>query len=242
MTDGFTTFEMGVDDEGIGVKSKRWAGETGRTTRFSVIWWAGLEDGEPKLEGNPKFAAAKTHYIPNVGYVVNQGPEYTKLAGGIPRQRVATIIIVWPTDKMGNVDKTRLAAGEGEAMSWVFSGDKYNNLKRIHGEFPFHTYDITVECQDSKFQKLIFAPCRESLLQMLLKNPKAKEITDKLLTAAAALATNIGQDLGQVLTLQQIQEKLAGGPGLNAGSSALSVVPDAITTGQVDDIVGDLLG
>jgi hypothetical protein len=48
-------------------------------------------------------------------------------------------------------------------------------------------------------------------------------------------------DLGQVLTIQQIREKLAGSPAAGAGGPALSVVPDAITTGQVDDIVGDLL-
>jgi hypothetical protein len=146
-TEGFTTFEMGTDDEGIGIKSKRWAGETGRTARFSFIWWEGSEDGKPELEGNPKFAAAQTHFINTVGYVINQGPEYTKLAGAPPRQRVATVIIVWPTDKGGNVDKVRLAAGEAEVMAWVFSGDKYKNLKRIHGEFPLHSHDITAECQ-----------------------------------------------------------------------------------------------
>ncbi len=239
MSDGFTTFEMGNDDGDIGIKAKRWSGETGRTSRFSFIWWAGLEDGVLKVEGNPKFAVAQTHYMPNVGFVINDGPEFTKMAGGPPKQRVATVIIVWPTDKAGNVDKTRLAAGEAEAMSWVFSGDKYKNLKRIHGEFPFHSHDITVECLDSKYQKLIFAPCRESLLLMLLKNPKAKEIVEKLVADSAVLVGSVGRDLGQKLTLQQIQEKLAGGPG--GGGATLSLVPDAITTGQVDDLVGDLL-
>lgn len=235
---GFTTFEMGVDDDGIGVKSKRWVGETGRTARFSFVWWEGLETGSPKLEGNPKFLAAQTHYMNNVGYVVNQGPEYTKLAGEPPRQRVATVIIVWPTDKMGNVDKVRLGAGEAGVMPWVFSGDKYKNLKRIHKEFPLHSHDITAQCDDSKFQKLIFSPCRESLLQMFLGNEKAKDMMAKIITDAAAIVEGLGRDLGQTLTIQQVQEKLAGGPG---GGGPASAIPDAIMTGEVDDLVGDLL-
>lgn len=238
MGEGFQTFQMTENDEKIGQKSKRWSGETGRTARFSLVWWPGLENKEPKMEGNPVFAAAQTHYIQNVGYVINQGPEYTKLAGEAPRQRVATIIVVWPTDKAGTVDKSRLAAGEAEVMAWVFSGDKYKSLRRIHGEFPFHSHDITVECQDSKFQKLVFSPCRESLLKMFMDNPKAKEMVDKIVEEAATLAESIGSHLGQSLSISQLQEKLAGGPGAPA---AVSGAVDTVTSDQVDEIVGDLL-
>lgn len=240
MGEDFKTFEMGVGDENVGAVSQRWSGETGRTARFSFIWWAGIEDGKPKMEGNPMFVRAFTHFIPNVGYVVNDGPEYTKLAGKNPTERIATVIVVWPTDKHGNVDKNGIANGSMEVKSWVFSGGKYNNLKKIHREFPFHSHDITVECQDSKFQKLIFTPCRENLLKMLMKNEQAGEIVGNLFSQAAALVNNISGDLGQKLSIQQIQEKLAGGPA--AVGTAPSVVADAFSTEQVDSIVGDLLG
>lgn len=185
----------------------------GQTYRISFVWWPGLEEGKPDLTGAaPRFIGAPTNFIGGVGYVVNKGPEFTKLAGGEPpRTRIATIIIVWPTDEGGSVDKVRLATGEAEVYAWVFSSDKYKSLEYLNKEFPLGRHDVTVECFDATYQSMSFRPCRDSLLQALLDNPKAASLTDALIAKARAIESGIRVHVGREMTVEEIQAKIAAG-------------------------------
>jgi len=240
---GFQTFSFGQNDEHIGNKGKRVKFEQGNIYRASFIWWTGLEDGKPDFDGDaPQFVGAPIHYIPTVGYVVNQGPEYTKIAGSPAKTRIATVLVLWPTNKAGDVDKTKLMAGEAEVLPWVISGDKYKNLQQVHKEFPFGQHDITVKCDDTQFQKLTFSPCKESLLRKLMESDKAGEIVGKMIAAAQAIVPTIQDEVGREMTIAQIKDKLAGGTGAPvAGGGGSSSTPNAATTGDIDDLVGDLL-
>ena len=237
---GISHFSFGDSDGGIGGKVKPWKADAGRTYRLSFLWWKGLDDGVLDLDAkNPQFAGGLTNFIPNVGYIVNKGPEYTKIAGGeAGRMRIATIVAIWPTDKNGQVDKSALARGDIEVLPWVISGDKYNYLKNTNNEFPFGGHDITAACTDAQFQKMTFTPCRESLLKSLLGNPKAKEITDTLIAKAQSIAGNINDHIGREMTIQQIRDKLAGGGG--GGGGSVSPV-DTMASGDVDSMVDNLL-
>jgi hypothetical protein len=230
-------FDQG--DERIGSKSNRWKGETGRSYRISFVWWAGLETGKPDLDQvTPKFVGADTNYLPGVGYFINKGPEYTRLAGQ-PRKRIVTPIILWPTDAKGTLDKNRLAAGECEVKVWIFSGDKYSSLKQIHAEFPFGQHDVTINCTDTQYQKMTFSPCKENLFRNLSNNPKAKTIVDGIVLEAQRIVADIQNEVGRDLTIQQITEKM-NGANATAGVTG-GVVAGAAVTGQIDDLVDGLL-
>lgn len=235
---GFQQFSFGAGDDNIGHKTKRWKGEKDRTYRFSFLWWPGLDKGNPNLDGNPMFTGAQTIYIPNVGYIVANTPEFLKLSSDAPRTRIATVIGVWPTDKSGMIDKNRVSQGEVDVQVWIFSGDKYKSLQQINNEFPFGQHDITVCCTDPQFQKLTFSPCRESLFRTFLNNPKAKTISDRILMEAQAVAQNINNEVGRVMTIQQIRDKLAGSGG---DLNALGGGQESVVTGEIDSIVDNIL-
>jgi len=237
---GFQEFSFGQNDAHIGNKGKRAKFEQGNTARISFIWWDGLDVGKPDFSAPaPKFIGAPIHYIPTVGYVVNKGPEYTKIAGSPPKTRIATLIIVWPTDKHGEVNKTRLMEGEAEVLPWVISGDKYKSLQQIHKEFPFGEHDITAKCDDTQFQKLTFSPCKESLLRKLMESDKAGPLVAKMIEAAQALSATIQDEVGREMTIEQVKDKLAGGTGVSAGVSGGS--SPAVAEGDIDNLVDDLL-
>jgi len=245
MSSTFQQFSFGENDSNLGGKSKPFKAEAGRTYRISFIWWKGLDDGKPDLDTQaPFFVRASTNYIPNVGYIVNKGAEYTKLAGGeAPRTRIASVIVVWPTDKSGIIDKSRLAAGDAEVQPWVFSGDKYKSLVQIHNEFPFSNHDFTASCSDANFQKMTFTPCKDSLLRALMGNPKAETIVRDMISKAQMISGNINDHVGREMTIQQIREKLAGGGGGGSigGGGGSSSPTDTMVTGEIDGIVDDLL-
>jgi hypothetical protein len=247
---GFSQFTMGENDQAIGGgKSKRWKGETGRNYRFSILWFPNLETGTvdlgtPEKPNNPLFVGAPISYIPGVGFVVNNGPEITKLAGGEPPgTKVATIIAVWPLKKDGSPDGASIQAGNTDVASWVFGGKKYQTLVQINREFPLALHDLTVKCDDAQYQKLTFSPCRESLLHKFLDlGEKAKAWMDPLMAEASHLVPNIQGELGRVMTVEQIRAKLVGGPAATGeGHFGAAAGPVSGITGDLDNLVDNLL-
>ena len=233
----FQNFSIDDGDSHIGGRNKPFKAEANRTYRLSFCWWEGLADSKPDLDGKaPQFTGAQTHFIPNVGYVVNKGPEFTKLAGEPPRQRIATIVIIWPTDRNGVVDRSQLGSGGAQVQAWVFSGDKYRSLQQIHREFPFGSHDITLNCSDATFQKMTFSPCKENLLRSLMGNPKAKDIVDKFIGEATQILAKINDYVGREMTIQQVRDKLSG-----AGGAGPELGPSTMPQGNVDSMVDDLL-
>ena len=243
-TQGFKEFSFGHGDEHVGVKSKRWKGEQGNTYRFSFINFPGVEKGKPDLDQEgPKFIGAYTHYIPGAGYIVNKGAEYTKLAGEPPRSRIATVIVVWPTDRQGNINKARVAEGEIDVRAWVFSDDKYKTLNQINKEFPFGHHDVTANVSDTQYQKMTISPCKESLLRALMANPKATDIIARVLSEAQDIAANLNSEVGVEMTIEQIRAKMTGAAGAAGGpakpATGASSVP--AVTGDVDGLLDNIL-
>jgi hypothetical protein len=240
----FKIFTFGDGDDHIGQKSKPWKGEGGNSYRFSFIWYDGLDKGTPDLtQAAPRFTGAPCNYLQGVGYFVNAGPEYTKIAGQPPRNRVATIIVVWPTDKSGDIDKTRLGKGDIEVQAWVFSDEVFKNLKKINKEFPFSAHDLSVTCTETQFQKLTYTPCKDSMLATFMAKPVAKPIVDKVMMKAQDVLANINSYIGREMTVQQIREKLAGGgaPGRGPAPSAAALASSTVEAVDLDGLVDGLL-
>lgn len=234
----YKEFTFGEGDAGVGGKLKGFKADAGRSYRISFIWWKGLDSGKPDLDtAGPIFVGEDANFIPNVGFVINKGPEYTKLAGGkVPRKRIGSVIVVWPTDKQGSVDKAALARAEVEILPWIISGDKFVYLRAINKEFPFGAHDFTLNCSDAQFQKMTFTPCRDSLLRALISNPKAESIVGDMITKAQDIASKIMDHIGREMTIQAIRDKLTGSGG------AATVIPiETIATGDIDAMVDNML-
>jgi len=228
-TDGFTDFGFDEGDDNIGVKTERYKGKEGNTDRLSFAWFKPDGDGNA-VPGLPlKFTSCERHYVQGVGYFLHKGPEFAKIAGGQPKQAVATIVVVWPTDKHGRLNKAAFATGEGfEVKPWVFSADKYGALRRRNDEFPLNEHDITAACSDSQYQKMDLSSCKENLLLTLFKSEKdsAKAIVKNILDQVEVIAKTIQTDMAREMSIDKIREKMG---GASAGP---------VNSGPVEDVEG----
>jgi hypothetical protein len=247
MSSAFMEFGFGENDDGVGIKSKRYKGKEGETTRVSFVYWKGLEEGKPEIgpdaksDGpwpSPKFIGCKRLYVPGVGYFMDKGPEWVKLAGGAPsKMYCATILCVWPTDSRGTLDQNRFAAGQFEVMPWIMSTDKYRAVEARHKEFPLGCHDMTLACTDSQYQKIDISPCKEGLFRKLLEKSPAR--AKQIIEAAAAVAATLSRDIAQDLSLDQIREKLGkgGGPSPVGGGGGAVASNSADFDGMLDDML-----
>lgn len=232
---GFQQFGFGRNDDGVSGNKKRFKAEGGRKYRISFVWWKGLEDGDPNLGADgPEFVGAPRNFIPNVGYVINRGPEFTKLAGGeAPRMAIGTIIVVWPMDAKGNLDKQGIANGDYEVVPWIFGQDKYRALEPIHKEWHFGEHDVTISCTETQYQKMTFSVCKDSLLSKFKE--KGGKLWTNLVEQAQTIAANIQNDIGRELSLSELREKVSGDGGGSSGPST------SVATEDLDNLVDNLL-
>lgn len=216
MSSAFEEFGIGDGDEALGSKAKKFAGKDNEKYRVSFVMWPGIEEGKPNLDAaTPRFLGCKRLYIQGVGYVLDKGPEFVKLAGEKSRTQIATLIVKWPTDTEGVLDKARFQEGKWSVMPWIFSQERYGNIKTTHSEFPLGSHDVILHCTDAQYQKISVSPCRESLFRKLLEKDPAK--VQGILESAKELIASLPGEMAQDLSLEQIREKLAGGRGGGGG-------------------------
>lgn len=214
---GIVEFGFGNGDESIGAKGTRLKLEKDKTYRVSFLLWPDLEKGTPNLNAEtPRFFGCKRLYVPGVGYFIDHGPEYSRLAGGPSKQVLGTIVCVWPTDGNGALDKGRFQSGEYAVKPWVISPDKYRTIGMHHSEFHLGSHDLNLMCIDAQYQKVNMSPCRESLFRKLYEAGKATSILASAIEAAADLPRELGQDL----SLDQIREKMGKGGASPVGGGA----------------------
>jgi hypothetical protein len=235
----FSEFGFGEGDENIGSKTKRFKAKEGEKYRVSFIWWPGIETGKPNMDAaTPKFIGCKRLFLQGVGYFIDKGPDFVKIAGTPSKMQVATLICKWPTDEKGAVDKGRFQNGEYSVMPWIISIDKYRNIEQNHREFPLGQHDLSLACTDTQYQKITISPCRENLFRKLYEKDPAG-VAAKIITEAQEAIKEIGNELAQDLTIDQIRERLGrqgGGSGPSGGGIASS------DTKQFDSMLDDILG
>ena len=241
MSDAFKQFGFGQDDGAVGRKGQRFKMDKNETARISFLWWKGLEDGKPDFDApTPNFTGAHRHYLKGVGYFINKGPEYTKIAGEASKMRINTIVVKWPMKAGGKLDADAIQAGQFEVLYWVFDEGKYNEIKPIHAEWPLGSHDLKIKCADAQFQKMSFSPCRDSILRKLMEKGEDSPIVQQIIAAGQAMLPKVNDEVGKDLTLDQIREKLAGGGGGASGGGGSPVV-DAAATDDIDDALDGLL-
>ena len=249
--DGCMDLGFGSGDEKVGDKNRRFKAENGRSYRATFCWYS--VQGEDKKwndeaafdkEGNltsaakVRFTGCERIYIKGVGNVLYNGPAYAQF--GQPKQQVATIIIVWPTDKDGDLDGASFKAGKGwQVMPFIFSPDKYQTISKSNKRFPLLETDLLMACPEggAEYQKLTFTPENKNLLRELMKkseSPELKALVSKILADVKAVAQNIHRELAQNLTIEQIKEKL-GKNDSPVGETANHTSPD------IDTLLDDVL-
>jgi len=243
---GFQEFGFGQNDNGIGTRAKKFKGEKGKTYRIGFAWWAGMEkddfgpsafEVEEGKEENltPKFIGAPRNYHKDAGYVINKGPEFTQLLGENPRTMVATLIVKWPLNSKGQLDKEALLESMPEVMPWIFSQDKYEKLKKMHASgYWMHDHDVQIDCEDTQFQKFNFLPAKQNIFKEMLKSAKGQEVAKFVIDRVRQMAPNLGREIGQDLTLAQLKEKL----GMDSGGPVGNVVA---TDGEMDNMLSNML-
>ena len=236
---GLQEFGFGEGDEKIGAKSKRYKAKEGNTDRVSLAWWPDKAGAPDLTAATPKFIGCKRLYIEGVGYVMDKGPEYAKLAGQASKTHVGTVMVVWPTDSKGGIDKSRFDANDFDVVTWIMSTDKYRTIESRHMEFHLGSHDLTLKCTDTQFQKIDVGPCKESLLAKILA--KSPERAALLLEAIATAIADLPNDLAQDLTIDQIRDKMKGKSGGGGGASPAVFSGSSNSSPDFDNLLDDVL-
>lgn len=238
---GFSTFTFDEGDDKVGVKSNRFKAKDGETYRASFIWYPGTEEGTPDYTKNPRYIGCKRGYRDGVGYFLTSSPELEKLSQNPPKPVVGTVIVLWPTDRKGDVDKARLQAGDFAVNSFVFSEEKYQDLKSKNAEFAFGKHDVKITCTDAQYQKLTFTPCSNSLLETI--RDKKPEVYARILDEVRLAIEALPGEMAQNLTVQQVHDKIAkknGGQGVGGPSAKTTGITRGVSA-SVDDLIVDVL-
>lgn len=235
---GFTQFGFGQNDSTMGRKGRRLKMEKGQVARVSFLWWPGLDKGQPDMDSpTPGFVGAPRHYMKGVGYFINEGPEYTKIAGEEPKVRIATLIVKWPMVGQ-KIDQAGIQNNQSEVLYWVFDQGKYDEIKAIHPEWHFGNHDLTITCTDAGFQKMSFTPCRDNLLRKFMeKGGHENPIVKNIIQQGQSLLTDVHGEIGKRLTIDQLREKLGGGGG--GGTSG--PISDPTSNVDIDDALDSLI-
>jgi len=239
----FETIGFGVGDEKVSKgKRKKFKFEESKKYRISFALWPIVEeDGREVLkfdEASPSIEMNATNYIEDVGHVINKGPEYTKLAGESPKQRFATVIVVWPLDRNGQLDQTAVREGKWSVEPYVFSDKKFNQFKDLHLDWHFGECDVKVTCTDTQYQKITLTPVKKNMLRTLMGSKGRKrfaEALEEIKDCAKQLHWLIGSDM----SLDRLREKLGmESEGLTGDSGPGEV---ALDEEDFDNMLGDLV-
>jgi hypothetical protein len=124
-----------------------------------------------------KFRKVKATYKQGLGFVswpVGKLPpedENVWLKLGDPREYLTTILLVYPTNKDGELDKERFIKGGWKVLPWRFNPDLWHSILRINNGLKdsnasVSKWDLHLTCKDPKYQSITIAPAGGSAYQV----------------------------------------------------------------------------
>ena len=162
------------------------------------------------------------HYDDNVKYVISRlgkdGPEGDAVWKKLPEPKLTftTLLLVYPTDRAGNIDKDKLANG-WSIIPWRFHKGVFEDVWKVNKSAEedgssIALKDVKLECKEQTYQNISPSTCGPAIWQ---KSPKFKEI---VLTKAMEMYGDKTLIPFRQLTTQQLREKLGmGGSGVSSG-------------------------
>jgi hypothetical protein len=202
MSDEMFGFDDAAEDITSTSRRKDYKGKKDQTDRIALVWFGVDEKGNPKMgkEDTPKFIKGDVHYHEQVGYFLAI-PGKTNTRFEEARTKIATIVVVYPTDRSGAIDQNRLSSGDVQVMAWKMSPDKFRQLRGIHEDFPLTFHDLKVTCTDDTYQKMTFSPTAKEALWR-----QVPELKLRVLAEVERLSQSV--DVGRKLTWEEILSKL----------------------------------
>lgn len=164
-----------------------------------------------------KFKKMLASYQQGLGFVINRkgkdGPEadavWSKIAD--PKVYYSTLLLTYPTDRAGNIDKDRLLS-DWNLIPWRFSKRVYEDLWKLHAGLKdngmgLHSQDLRLECKDTNYQNIAIS----------FVGPAVWQKADKFKALVLARAISMYEKLipFREMTTDQLRAKLGvGGPAV----------------------------
>jgi len=150
--------------------------------RVSIAWWPKDKEGLPDMVGtDPRLVSCKRHYVlPEMdptgqggGYFLCQGQNCQMCKSpdenlSQPRAIFGTVVVAWPTDSRGNLNRDAWKRQIFDVMPWVFGQQVLSTIQQVQPHYPLGMHDLTLTCEDPKFQRIQVAPCKDNLLHKIL--------------------------------------------------------------------------
>jgi hypothetical protein len=123
------------------------------------------------------------HYQEGLGYCISRlgkdGPEADAVWKKLPEPKITftTLLLVYPTDRQGNIDKEKLATG-WHIIPWRFHKGVYEGIWKLNKGLEENgtsiaSQDVKLECKVQEYQNIDVQFCGPAVWQ---KSPKFKEV------------------------------------------------------------------
>jgi len=194
-----------------------------------------LTDADKLHIGRIQFHMTKAYYHEVAKFVASRlgmdGPEADKVWSSLGEEKTyfTTVLVIYPTDRDGNVDKDAL--GRGYAVKpWRFASKIYERLHQVGGSLrnnnlSIATQDLTLKCTNTDFQNFDIDGAGPALW---LKNDKFR---DAVLAKAVKFYSDIKKPFRELSTAD-LRIKL----GLDAGSGGGEDISDDEFSGVLDNV------
>lgn len=255
----FNRFKFGKSALPSSNMNTRWKAEKGKY-RVSFIAMTGIDKGQLDFSDSSEIDAPYCNrlYIPNVGYIRDQGSAFrnqilnsgyvtdakireTLEKGG--KDYYSTTIVLWPVNlTTGKVDANRLKSGDFEVKNFIIGKRKMEQLVALHDEYPLHQFDVKIDSVGDQFKNMTFSPCRDSILIKL--SQENEDLFNRVVSMAQTVYERVTEDLARDYPAEKVIEKLGGGSedNLSLGSSNSnfgSSDDDLDLDNVLDDVLGD---
>jgi hypothetical protein len=180
-----------------------------------------------------RFKRFTAHFDSRVGFVISRlgkdGQEADEAWRMLeePKDYFTTLVLLYPTDREGEVNKDALKAGMWKLMPWRFSADRYLQiLKRNKGlvanGVSIATQDLEITCKDTQYQNISIDVGGPAIYRM---SPKFQEV---VLTKAIDMYEKLNPFREMSTSDLRIKLGLGGGGGTNIGPDDFGDVLDNV--------------
>ena len=111
------------------------------------------------------FKKMNAHYQDGLGYVISrlgkdgaEGDEVWKKLDD-PKLYFSSLLLIYPTDAEGNIDKEGIKSGNWKVIPWRFGKKTYENVWKLNDSFrennlSIANQDLKLECTEGKYQNI----------------------------------------------------------------------------------------
>lgn len=126
--------------------------------------------------GTVHFKKMNAHYQQGLGYVISRlgkdGPESDAVWGKLEEAKLyfASLLLLYPTDGDGNLDKEGIKAGKWRVIPWRFGKNTYENIWKLNdslreNNLSIANQDLKLECKDAQYQNISVSSAGPALWQ-----------------------------------------------------------------------------